>query len=141
MPIVNGKRYPYTEEGIEEAVTATRFAEGGTAQEDGESGLGYMPVSQATVNEAMGIVHDERMYDSPTDTADVIKAKKALDRATPEQKAEARKELNIPDGMNMGGVTRDELGYMHGGMKFKERGTVKYSKGGAVKGKGFAGSF
>ena len=34
------------------------------------------------------------------------------------------------------------LGYMrHGGMKFKERGTVKYSKGGAVKGKGFAGSF
>ena len=34
------------------------------------------------------------------------------------------------------------LGYMrHGGMTFKERGTVKYSKGGAVKGKGFAGSF
>jgi hypothetical protein len=133
MPIVNGKRYPYTEEGIEEAVTATRFAEGGTTQED--------PVSYATVVESMGILHDKRMYDSPTDAADVKAAKKTLDRATSEQKAEARKELNIPDGMNMGGVTRDELGYMHGGMKFKKRGAVKYSTGGAVKGKGFAGSF
>ena len=33
------------------------------------------------------------------------------------------------------------LGYMHGGMKFKKRGAIKYSTGGAVKGKGFAGSF
>ena len=132
MPIVNGKRYPYTEEGIEEAVTATRFAEGGTAPKD--------PVSQASVNEAMGIIYGDPTG-SPTDMDDRARSKKTLDRATSEQKAKARKVLNIPDGMNMGGVTRDELGYMHGGMKFKERGAVKYSKGGAVKGKGFAGSF
>ena len=140
MPIVNGKRYPYTEEGIEEAVTATRFAEGGTAQEDGESGLGYMPVSQATVNEAMGIIYGDPTG-SQTDMDDRARSKETLARATSEQKARARETLNIPDGMNMGGVTRDELGYMQGGMKFKERGAVKYSKGGAVKGKGFAGSF
>ena len=42
---------------------------------------------------------------------------------------------------NMGGVVVDELGYMHGGMNFNKRGPVKYSKGGAVKGKKFAGSF
>jgi hypothetical protein len=46
-----------------------------------------------------------------------------------------------PPARNTGGVVRDELGYMHGGMKFKERGSVKYSAGGAVKGKNFAGTF
>jgi hypothetical protein len=132
MPIVNGKRYPYTEEGIEEAVTAARFAGGGTAPED--------PVSQATVNEAMGIIYGDPTG-SQTDMDDRARSKETLARATSEQKARARETLNIPDGMNMGGVTRDELGYMQGGMKFKERGAVKYSKGGAVKGKGFAGSF
>ena len=132
MPIVNGKRYPYTEEGIEEAVTATRFAEGGTTQKD--------PVSQADVNEALGIIYGDPTG-SQTDMDDRARSKETLARATSEQKATARETLNIPDGMNMGGVTRDELGYMQGGMKFKERGAVKYSKGGAVKGKGFAGSF
>jgi len=131
MPIVNGKRYPYTEEGIEEAVTAARFGQEGEAEK----------TSDADVIEAFGIIRLTDPTGSPTDTDDRARSKDVLDRATPEQKAKARKELNIPDGMNMGGVTRDELGYMHGGMKFKERGTVKYSKGGAVKGKGFAGSF
>tara|TARA_R100000306_G_C4302224_1_gene105702 strand:- start:7 stop:393 length:387 start_codon:yes stop_codon:yes gene_type:complete len=42
---------------------------------------------------------------------------------------------------NMGGVVVDELGYRRGGMKFKERGSVKYSAGGAVRGKNFAGTF
>ena len=41
----------------------------------------------------------------------------------------------------MGGVIVDELGYRQGGMNFNERGSVKYSKGGAVKGKNFAGTF
>jgi len=131
MPIVNGKRYPYTEEGIEEAVTAARFGQEGEAEKP----------SDADVIEAFGIIRLTDPTGSPTDTDDRARSKDVLDRATSEQKAKARKELNIPDGMNMGGVTRDELGYMHGGMKFKERGTVKYSKGGAVKGKGFAGSF
>ena len=37
--------------------------------------------------------------------------------------------------------TGEGLGYMHGGMKEKKRGPVKYSVGGAIKGKNFAGSF
>ena len=35
----------------------------------------------------------------------------------------------------------DELGYRQGGMSFTERGPISYSKGGAVKGKTFRGSF
>ena len=35
----------------------------------------------------------------------------------------------------------DELGYRHGGMSFTARGPIRYSKGGAVKGKTFRGSF
>jgi hypothetical protein len=46
-----------------------------------------------------------------------------------------------PRNRNMGGVVVDELGYRQGGMKFKERGSVKYSAGGAVRGKNFAGTF
>jgi len=42
---------------------------------------------------------------------------------------------------NMGGVVKDELGYMNGGMSYTERGPIKYSKGGAVKGKTFRGSY
>jgi|TARA_R110000787_G_scaffold26957_4_gene75130 hypothetical protein len=42
---------------------------------------------------------------------------------------------------NMGGVVKDELGYMNGGMSYNERGPIKYSKGGAVKGKTFRGSY
>jgi hypothetical protein len=46
-----------------------------------------------------------------------------------------------PKNKNMGGAVVDDLGYMHGGMKEKKRGPVKYSVGGAIKGKNFAGSF
>ena len=35
----------------------------------------------------------------------------------------------------------DEFGYRQGGMSFTERGPISYSKGGAVKGKTFRGSF
>jgi hypothetical protein len=41
----------------------------------------------------------------------------------------------------MGGVVKDELGYMNGGMSYNKRGPIKYSKGGAVKGKTFRGSY
>ena len=44
-------------------------------------------------------------------------------------------------GRNMGGVVKDELGYMNGGMSYTERGPIRYSKGGAVKGKTFRGSY
>tara|TARA_R100001594_G_scaffold82556_3_gene117068 strand:- start:740 stop:1126 length:387 start_codon:yes stop_codon:yes gene_type:complete len=46
-----------------------------------------------------------------------------------------------PEGKNMGGVVVDELGYRRGGMNFNKRGAIKYSQGGAVKGKNFRGSF
>ncbi len=42
---------------------------------------------------------------------------------------------------NMGGAVVDELGYMQGGMGFTERGPIKYSKGGAIKGKAYSGSY
>ena len=43
---------------------------------------------------------------------------------------------------NMGGIVEDELGYMNGGViEDTERGPIKYSKGGAVKGKTFRGSY
>ena len=35
----------------------------------------------------------------------------------------------------------DELGYRHGGMNFTKRGPVKYSKGGAIRGKTFRGNY
>ena len=60
---------------------------------------------------------------------------------TPEQKAMARDQLGVPEDMNMGGMMRDELGYMGGGMSYSKRGPVKYSKGGAIKGKNFKGSY
>ena len=91
----------------------------------------------ADVAEAMGILNDE----GPQDPYDAAHSKQVLKNATPEQKDEARKDLNIPDGLNMGGVVVDELGYMNGGMSYTERGPIRYSKGGAVKGKTFRGSY
>jgi|TARA_R110000787_G_scaffold249270_1_gene354873 hypothetical protein len=64
-------------------------------------------------------------------------------RAAADQEEYLKKvqEAGGPTGKNMGGVIVDELGYRQGGMNFNERGSVKYSKGGAVKGKNFAGTF
>ena len=42
---------------------------------------------------------------------------------------------------NMGGMVEDELGYMNGGVIEDTRGPIRYSKGGAVKGKTFRGSY
>ena len=53
----------------------------------------------------------------------------------------ARSELNIPEGQKMGGMVRDELGYMQGGMGYTPRGPIKYAKGGAARGKRFSGSY
>ena len=42
----------------------------------------------------------------------------------------------------MGGGMMDEtLGYTRGGMTEEKRGPIKYSKGGAIKGRDFKGSF
>ena len=57
--------------------------------------------------------------------------------------ADLKKFKNLFDqgGMNMGGVVHDELGYMGGGVSYSPRGPIKYSKGGAVKGKKFKGCY
>jgi len=90
----------------------------------------------ATIAEALGI-----SMDPEASKYDKAWSKDILKNATKEQKAEAREQLNVPDGMNMGGMVEDELGYMNGGMSYSDRGPVKYSKGGAVSGKNFKGSF
>jgi predicted butyrate kinase (DUF1464 family) len=40
-----------------------------------------------------------------------------------------------------GGMMDEKLGYTRGGMAEEKRGPIKYSKGGAVKGKNYKGSF
>jgi hypothetical protein len=53
----------------------------------------------------------------------------------------ARDVIGVPEDMNMGGMVRDELGYMQGGMGYTPRGPIKYSKGGAARGKKYSGSY
>ena len=125
MPEVDGKKYDYDEKGIKAAAAAAAAASAPKKPSDAE------------VNEAMGIVTDE----GEQDPYDLAHSKAVLKNATPEQKAKAREDLDIPEGMNMGGVVVDELGYMKGGMSYDKRQPVKYSKGGAVKGKNFSGTF
>mgnify|MGYP003638322600 CR=1 FL=1 len=92
--------------------------------------------SQSDVNESMGLLADYQASES-----DINMAKKVIKNATKEQKDAAREYASIPEGMNMGGMVKDELGYMNGGMSYSDRGPVKYSKGGAISGKNFKGSF
>ena len=97
-------------------------------------------VSDSRVIEALGI---SMSNSKGTETTDYERSWSAgvLKKATEEQKARARDQLGVPEGMNMGGMMRDELGYMGGGMSYSKRGPVKYSKGGAIKGKNFKGSY
>jgi len=98
--------------------------------------------TQADVNESIAILTDEvGPYEAEQDPYDLEFSKAVWGNATPEQKTEAGKHWNIPEGMNMGGVVVDKLGYMKGGMSYSKRQPVKYSAGGAVRGKNFAGTF
>ena len=101
---------------------------------------GEKTVSDADVIEALGISMTAPTG-TETDNFDRSSSARVLKMATKDQKAMARDQLGVPEGMNMGGVMRDELGYMNGGMSYNERGPIKYSKGGAVKGKTFRGSY
>jgi len=101
---------------------------------------GEKTVSDADVIEALGISMSNPTG-TETDNYDRSSSARVLKMATPEQKAMARDELGVPEDMNMGGMMRDELGYMGGGMSYSKRGPVKYSKGGAIKGKNFKGSY
>ena len=123
MPNIDGEKFDYDVSGLTSAGKTS-------AQKKPE-------ITNADVKEAFVITTSEE-EESPFDKG---YAKVIWQRATPEQKAAAREALNIPKGMNMGGVIVDELGYMQGGMSYDNKSGVKYSEGGAVKGKTFRGSF
>jgi len=55
--------------------------------------------------------------------------------------ASYQRALKASEGRNMGGVMDEKLGYNRGGMAEEKRGPIKYSKGGAVKGRNYRGSF
>ncbi len=93
-------------------------------------------VSDAAVIEAMGITTSEE-EENPYD---VEQSMIVIKKATPEQSEKARNQLGVQK-FEMGGMMTDELGYMQGGMTEKARGPIKYSKGGAIAGKNFRGSF
>ena len=62
----------------------------------------------------------------------------------PELRAAYTKVRNASQNKAVGrrdGGMMDELGYMGGGVSYSDRGPIKYSKGGAVSGKNFRGSF
>jgi len=123
MPNIDGEKFDYDVSGLTSA--------GETSARKKEK------ITNADVTEAFAITtsgEEESLFDRAY-------AEAILKRATPEQKAAAREDLNIPEGMNMGGVIVDELGYMQGGMSYDNKSGVKYSEGGAVKGKTFRGSF
>jgi len=88
-------------------------------------------ISDAAVIEALGISTSKPTGDE-TDNNDRKESKKILKLATSKQKDRARKSL---------GMMTDELGYMRGGMTEEARSPIKYSKGGAIAGKNFKGSF
>ena len=92
-------------------------------------------VSNAAVIEAMGITTSKE-EESPYD---VEQSMIVINKSTPEQSEKARKQLGVQK-FEMGGSV-DELGYMQGGMTEEARGPIKYSKGGAIAGKNFKGSF
>jgi hypothetical protein len=97
-------------------------------------------VSDSEVIDALGISMSDPTG-TETDNYDRESSARVLKKATPEQKAMARDELGVPEDMNMGGMVRDELGYMQGGMGYTPRGPIKYSKGGAARGKKYSGSY
>ena len=111
---------------------------------------GEKTVSDADVIEALGISMS-KPTGTETDNYDRSSSARVLKMATPEQKAMARAQMGVPEGMNMGGTMRnmpgymgggmmdETLGYTRGGMTEEKRGPVKYSKGGAIKGKNFKG--
>lgn len=93
-------------------------------------------VSDADVMEAMGITTSE-VEENPDD---VKESMSIIKKATSEQLEKSRKQLGVQK-FEMGGMMTDELGYMQGGMTEEARGPIKYSKGGAIAGKNFKGSF
>jgi len=127
-------------------------------------------VSDSEVISALGISMSNPTG-TETDNYDRSISARVLKMATPEQKAMARAQMGVPEGMNMGGTMRnmpgymgggmmpgymdggmmpgymdggmmdETLGYTRGGMKEEKRGPIKYSKGGAIKGKNYKGSF
>jgi len=92
----------------------------------------------------------EQLSRSNKKLASAEEAEKSRKKKEPEGKRQNydgfnERNFERPDdpssGRNMGGMVEDELGYESGGMSYSDRGPIKYSKGGAVSGKNFKGSF
>ena len=110
-------------------------------------------VTQASVNEAMGVLNNP----GGVDPEDKKYAQEILKNATYDQRDHARamqrdKEADSesyggekPAGTygkaHVAGGIVDELGYMHGGMPHGKRDPIKYAAGGAVRGNRFVGTF
>jgi hypothetical protein len=80
---------------------------------------GYRVVPRISSEGTRGPLPSEVPPEAAEDTADYLKAVEAAG----------------------GPSAEDELGYMHGGMNYTKRGPIKYSKGGAVRGRTFSGSY
>ena len=120
-------RLPYEEGGVVDA--AVRYPTKEAAQEHAD-----------TFDDATGAtaVTQEMTEYTTGGTYWVVVPGKAVDlEGYFKESAEVRKAT----GKNMGGVVVDELGYMNGGATYTKRGPIKYSKGGAVRGKTFSGSY
>ena len=112
MPMKDGKPIPYQQGGKVEVVPD----EGPSYQDKVKTIMDALKIGRSTVADL-----------PPEDFEKVYQ--KALEK------------VDKPTGRNMGGVVKDELGYMGGGVSYSDRGPIKYSKGGAVSGKNFKGSF
>ena len=150
MPMKDGKPIPYQDGGGARKPTNAEVVEAVFIRADPEE-----PKDSASRKWAKGVVARATSKQKKS-------AHKKLDSADPEMDKGSKKEAPPPRGImpeflrkfekgrsstqpaedrNMGGLIIDELGYENGGMSYSDRGPIKYSKGGAVKGKNFKGSF
>jgi len=76
----------------------------------------------------------------PALTAEQLEQEKKVSSELDDEMAKFKARAKAKN-KNMGGMMTDELGYMRGGMTEEARSPIKYSKGGAIAGKNFKGSF
>jgi len=118
MPMKDGKPIPYDGGGA----AVTRYKDRKTAEKVAAETGGFAVERK---DPETGLPIHEVMYESATS-----------------KEGFSGKSGKVPEQTrNMGGMVEDELGYMGGGVSYGNRDPIKYSKGGAVSGKNFKGSF
>jgi len=115
------------------------YKEGGVGEVDVMFGESYPVIKQKTEEPTRG-----EMIEIISDVLKVGPSSLA-EMSTEDLKVAHKKAISQQGeevgGKNMGGMVRDELGYMQGGMGYTPRGPIKYAKGGAARGKRFSGSY